>query len=393
MVSRERLFYTLLVIVAALGIYTRVTPRFAGVLAMGFDESWYSGYVNVLQRDGLLAYPRVAQQFIDTEARLDQKIVPPLRLTYIYTAAIWQRMTGDDAFTSMKRASCVASLLLMGICFGFGARLGGRWAGLAMLALVGMAPMQVFMAHRALIDGYFSLWSTLAMWMTWECLQAPEKRALPMAAGVATALMVMTKETSAFVALALLVMLATAHWTRIGTPTWRLYAGILLGGLAGLGILSVALGGPTVLAEVLRIDLVKPLAPFTIRFADGPWYHYLLALFILDPVPMIFACAGLVALRDDPRDRFMTLFFVLTYLPMACIPYQAVVRLCTIWDFALAWLAWRMLGEWLRRDTLLAVGTAVLAGFEFERFYFFFQMCGVYEPVSAILLRCINIVK
>lgn len=390
---RDRLFYALLVVIAALGIYARVSASFAGVLAMGFDESWYQGYVDILQRDGLLAYPKVAQSFIEIESRMDQKIVPPLRLTYVYSAAIWQLCTGDNAFTSMKRASCVASILLLAVSFAFGARLGGRWAGLAMLALVGAAPMQVFMAHRALIDGFFSLWSTLVLWMVWESLQAPEKPVFAVLAGAATAMMVMTKETAAFVSLAILVMLASSRFTGIGKTSWRIYAGILLGGLAGLGGLTIALGGPTMFAEVMRIDLVKPLAPFTIRFADGPWYHYLLALFVLDPVLMIFACAGLVALRDDPRDRYMTLFFVLTYLPMACIPYQAVVRLCAIWDLALAWLAWRMLAAWLRRDTLLALATAALAGFEFERFYFFFQTHGVYEPVTAVLLRCIKIVK
>lgn len=393
MTARDRLFYALLVIVAALGIYVRVSPRFAGVLAMGFDESWYRGYVDILQRDGLLAYPNVASSFVELESRIDQKIVPPLRLTYVYSAAFWQEMTGDDTFTSMKRASCVASILLLAVSFAFGASLGGRWAGLAMLALVGAAPMQVFMSHRALIDGFFSLWSTLVMWMVWESLQAPEKPAYPVLAGAATAMMVMTKETAAFVSLAILVMIATSRFTSIGKASWRLYAGVLLGGLAGLGGLAIAFGGPTMFAEVMKIDLVKPLAPFTIRYADGPWYHYLLALFVLNPVLMIFACAGLVALRDDARDRFMALFFVLTYLPMACIPYQAVVRLCAIWDLALAWLAWRMLAAWLRSDALLTVGTAVLAGFEFERFYFFFQINGVYEPVTAVLLRCIKVVK
>ena len=52
-------------------------------------------------------------------------------------------------------------------------RMAGRGTALAVLALMACAPTQIHMSQHALVDGFFTFWATLTLWMLWENLRQP----------------------------------------------------------------------------------------------------------------------------------------------------------------------------------------------------------------------------
>ena len=65
--------------------------------------------------------------------------------------------------------SCL-SFLLSGV---FAFRLGGTRIALVVGALMAVAPMELMMAHRELVDGVFAFWALLSLWLLWENMQHP----------------------------------------------------------------------------------------------------------------------------------------------------------------------------------------------------------------------------
>src|SRR5438045_6434072 len=56
----------------------------------------------------------------------------------------------------------------------FAARLGGFCYAIGVGALMAFAPTQLHMSQHALVDGFFSFWATLVLWLFWENLQCTQ---------------------------------------------------------------------------------------------------------------------------------------------------------------------------------------------------------------------------
>ncbi len=203
---------TLAVLLAGLGVFLRVSPQFAGFQGPGHDEKLYLIDLEILMKNGITGYAHLVKYFLTHAHVYHEKIVPPTRSLFLISTWAWLHVAGGDMFSAMKTVSALASIAVLVVSALFAWRLGGKIAGLAMLAWMDVAPLQVFNAHRALIDGYLSLWSTLALWLLWECLQCPRDRRLLVALGAAIVAMVLTKETSVFVWVGFVAILATQRW-------------------------------------------------------------------------------------------------------------------------------------------------------------------------------------
>ncbi len=99
---------------------------------------------------------------------------------------------------------------------------------LAVGALMAVAPMELMLAHRELVDGVFAFWALLSLWLLWENLQRPGRLGWLAAYAGALAAMVLTKENAFFAAVGIggilcVAMLVAGAEARAGTPgaPWR----------------------------------------------------------------------------------------------------------------------------------------------------------------------------
>src|SRR5437867_1041432 len=178
----------LLAIVFAVGIFLRLTPHAFSPDAslhsiavlhpqpafnkIGFDEGLYREYVNALSRDGLGSYPDIVQGYIDVQKKLPGSILPPLRFLYIFTAYLWHSVFGSGALEALYQVTAFFSMLTLALATAFVWRVRGPTWAIAIAALMAVAPTQIHMSQHALVDGFFTFWALLSLWLCWENLQA-----------------------------------------------------------------------------------------------------------------------------------------------------------------------------------------------------------------------------
>src|SRR5206468_1063403 len=119
----------------------------------------------------------------------------------------------------------------------------GPTCALAIGSLMAVAPTQIHMSQHALVDGFFTFWATLVLWLVWENLQAPRDWRWLVGYIVALALLVLTKENSVFVWVALIALLIANRWFQIGSVTRELVIATFLGPLLGVVVLIFLAGG------------------------------------------------------------------------------------------------------------------------------------------------------
>lgn len=394
--SRRSLPYALCaLVVLLLGIWLRVSPAFAGALGAGYDERLYIRFLTVLGQTG--SYPELCRTYLVDEASVPDKRVSPLRSAFLLHAYGWSIVRPSaEPFETLNEVCLQASCLMLVLSGMFGRRLGGDAGGLAMLSLMAVAPLQVFGAHRALTDGYFSLWVVLMMWALWECLERPDARWPPWLLGLSWIPLLMTKEAAFFVwlgALMATVLVHTSGGRRAGRRVWLAH---LLGPSAGLLLQVVLCGGPERFWSLLSMVLKKPPSAFTVIHCDGPWWGYGLALVLLSPVITLLGGAAILGSPGRTRDGvFAICFLVVPLAALAWLPY-IVPRVLTLVDFPLRWLCWLQLCELTSRTRRPRIGrTAALLALcflEFEQFYHYFQRSGIYEPTCDILLWSLKVV-
>src|SRR6266550_4713840 len=261
----------LLAIIFAVGIFLRLTPHafspdgsFHSVAVLhpqpafnkiGFDEGLYREYVNALSREGLGSYPDIVQGYIDAQKELSGSILPPLRFLYIFVAYIWHSLFGSEALEALYQVAAFFSMLTLVLATAFAWRLRGPSWAIAIAALMAVAPTQVHMSQHALVDGFFTFWATLTLWLFWENLQSPRNWLRLTGYIVALALLVLTKENSFFVWIALVALLITNRWLQFGTVTREVVIATILGPLLGVVVLVFLCGGIDVLLQCYQLSV------------------------------------------------------------------------------------------------------------------------------------------
>jgi hypothetical protein len=398
-----------------LGLVLRVVPT-AGFTGTGFDEGRYREYVTVLDQRGIAGYPEVFQFYLKKQRAVEDGFLPPTRITYITGAFFWRRArfgsapafdmksgqqwTRDPALVSLHSVSTLFSILMLPLVAACAWRMVGPSLGLGTLALVAFSPLELHMSQHALMDGFFAFWTLLAFWLLWENLRRPRRVGLEIAYLVSLALLVLTKETSAFVAIAFLALMLLNRWLKFGTVTPRLLILTAAGGVVGLAILGLAAGGFDVLLDTLQLNAAKTRNhPVAVLLGDGPWYRYLLDMMALNPLLICLAIGGLFFVLDQNRVYlFSALFIAITYLIMCNLPYGANLRYATIWDFSIALLAVGMLKQvskkfGKRASLIFTIAVALLCAFQWRQYNIFFVQSALYELDARDLFKVLHIVK
>jgi len=413
---RRKMDIVLLAIVFAVGIFLRLTPHAFSPGArlhsiaflhpqpafnmIGFDEGLYREYVNALSNGGLGSYPDIVQGYIDVQKKLPGSILPPLRFLYIFTAYAWHSIFGSEALDALRQVAAFFSMLTLALAAMFVWRIRGMTWTIAVAALMAVAPTQLHMSQHALVDGFFTFWALLVLWLFWENLQAPRDWRWLVGYIVALALLVLTKENSFFVWIALVALLVTNRWLQFGTVTRELVIATLLGPLLGVVVLVFLAGGIDVFVQSYQLSVGKNFQlPYAILTGDGPWYRYLVDLLLVSPIVLLLALATIFRLnRTMKPELFLSIFIAASYLVMCNVKYGMNLRYANMWDMPLRFLAFSQivaLASWVKsyRAAVIAAAVIFLAAIEFHQYIILAVRYPLYELVTYDLLLALKILK
>jgi 4-amino-4-deoxy-L-arabinose transferase-like glycosyltransferase len=226
-------------------------------------------------------------------------------------------------FSTARMMIVLLSALLLAALYRLGAEVGGRRAGLAVVALAALDPN--LRAHARLITTdlgvLLALTLTVLVWRRW--LRAPAQTGLAIAAGGMLGLALVSKYTAALFVPALLIV----TWVR---PDRRALSGThqrvtpsrppvrsLILALAATGLTAWAIYGFE-LRPALGFSLPIPLASYweeflwtteTLRFpsyllgrvSESHWLYFPVALLVKTPLPLLMlAVFGAPRLRTEP---------------------------------------------------------------------------------------------
>ncbi|HYY13073.1 MAG TPA: hypothetical protein VE758_01420 [Chthoniobacterales bacterium] len=367
---------------------------------LGFDEGLYRKYVEALSQGGITSYPDIVDGYIEVQKTLPGSILPPLRFLYIFAAYVWHLLFGCDALAALHQVAAFFSVLTLGLATIFAWRLRGAMWGIGVAALTAVAPTQLHMSQHALVDGFFTFWALLVLWLFWENLQAPRDWRWLVAYVSAFALLVLTKENSGFVWVAILVLLVANTWLGFGTIMRELVIATILGPLLGVVVLVFLAGGVDTLFHTYQLSVGKN---FQLRYAvltgDGPWHRYLVDLLLVSPIILLLALGSVACLERTKRpELFMSVFIAASYLVMCNLKYGMNLRYANMWDMPLRFLAFSFLVSLITRvrryhNILLGVAVAAICAVELRQYIILAVQFPLYELVSEGLLRALRILK
>lgn len=376
-------------------------PKWHEMHLVGVDEELYRGYVEeVSHRGGLLHYPDVVLAYIEKQVKLPGSILPPVRFLYILAGYTWHSIFGTEPLDALKSVASFFSILTLLVAGVLAWRMRGPSWAVAVAALVAFAPTQIHMSQHALVDGFFSFWALLTIWLLWENVQRPRNWGWIAGYAVSLGLLVLTKENSFFVWIAIVVVLAANRWLQYGTVTRELLIATVLGPLLGVVTLIFLAGGVDVLIGTYRLLISKNYQlPYAIKTGDGPWFRYLVDLMLVSPIVLLLAIGALFRIDRTKKPELFLLFFIAgSYLVMCNLKYRMNLRYANMWDVPLRILAVSCLVSLVApltryRALIFGAAVALICVIEMRQYLVLFVQFPLYELVSEGLLRALHILK
>ena len=217
---------------------------------------------------------------------------------------------------------------------------------------------------------------------------------------IALALLVLTKENSFFVWVALVVLLVTNRWLQFGTVTRELVIATLLGPLLGVVVLIFLAGGMNVFVQSYQLSVGKNFQlHYAILTGDGPCYRYLVDLLLVSPIVLILALGTIFRLnRTMKPELFMSIFIAASYLVMCNVKYGMNLRYANMWYLPLRFLAFSeivALASWAKKyqGAIIAAAVALLTAIEFHQYIVLAVRYPLYELITHDLLEALQILK
>lgn len=391
----------LLVVVLIGGIFVRAWPS-TGCHRTGFDEGIYSTYVEVAQKDGIWHYENVVRAYVQSQAKHAEAFVPATRVGFLWPASVLAATCHLHPLAALHYISLISSVLLLFVVPIIGYRLKACGAHLLLLTtLMAVAPLQIHLAQRSLIDGYFAFWAILCAWFLWESLQKPEQKAWSVAYGVSLFILVLTKENAAFVSFALVTVLIIFAIFRFGRASLALVLMTVLAPALAIVVLAGLVGGIREWIAFYSVFVQKSrFLPYPVRFQDGAWYRYFVDFTLLSPLVVALAIGRIFQLeRKEAADIFWSLFLGVSFVAMSSVSYGMSLRFAAYWDVPLRWLAASQVVQLTKKFSRIspvisnAVILLILVAVDLFQYWRYFMHAGIYDPVSFELLRASRLLK
>jgi 4-amino-4-deoxy-L-arabinose transferase-like glycosyltransferase len=390
-------------VILLLGLALRLLPACGVPDRLSLDERLYITNVKMLEAvGGPSDYSALMQNYVRAQSRMEMVMLPPTRCVYILLGWAWDTAFHNGPWMSLRYVaaifSCLSFLLSGLIAF----RLGGTRMALVVGALMAVAPLELVMAHRELIDGVFAFWALLTVWLLWENMQRPGRLGWLAAYAGSIALMVLTKENAFFVAVALGGILVTAALfpgLNLGKTKWSTVIATFAGGALGASVLLSLAGGPRTLMEIYWLVVTKAeQTGFANENGGGPWFRYIVDIMLVSPAVLLPAIGGIFALRRENRQGiFLLLFMLFSCGVMVKVKNGMDLRYATMWDMPLRYLAAGPLLQitavrrW--RAAAAALLLAVVGGVELHQYWVIFVQHDVGDPVTLYLMYALEFVR
>jgi 4-amino-4-deoxy-L-arabinose transferase-like glycosyltransferase len=390
----------LLIVILGVGIFLRAWSS-GGPVPVGYDEGVYARYVKTVLKEGVWSYPEIVRVYVQWQKERPDAVVPPTRVTFLVPAVVWAEITGLKPLTALRHVALVSSILLLLATAAIGYRLGGTKRMLVLTALMAVAPLQIHLAQRALVDGCFAFWAVLCAWFLWENLQRPAQSGWLLAYAASLFALVLTKENAAFVFLALVVVSIVFAVCKLGRVNWPLIlVSVIAPGLAVL-FLTMLVGGVGEWISFYRMFVQKSATlRYAVQLQDGAWYRYLVDFTLLSPCVVALAFGALFQIRKDSKaDIFWAVFLGASFIAMSSIPHGMSLRFAAYWDMPLRWLAASQVlllaVRFPRMKTwMILLGLVlILATVDLWQYWRFFFHGGIYDPVSLQLFRASKLIR
>lgn len=397
---RQLLTPLLMTVLLGLGIFMRLYPS-AGYEKLGTDEHGYMVFVKQIQSAGIWNYDAVVRVYVERQYKLREAAVPATRLAFLVPAALCADLFHLRAFAAIHAVAAASGVLLLLLCAVFAYRVGGTVPMIGMTALVATAPLEIYLCQRAMIDGYFAFWAVAALWLTWENLQRPRHLGWLVSYTLCLTILVLTKETAAFVVFAILGTLLLNRFLNLGTVTPQLLAATVAGPALAVLILVVLVGGVGEWIHFYQMFVAKSRTNFySVAAQDGPWYRYAIDFALVTPAIVALAIGGLFQLRRGNRAGWLMATFVLLALTsLSCVKYGISLRYAAFCDIPLTWLACSQVLSLSRRFStarpafVAASLFVVLSAIGLNQYVRIFVRGGLYDPITSQLVMKLDMYK
>ena len=402
-IQQHRLEVAGALIILIAGLALRLLPFFGVPDQLTLDENLYITNVKMVKMVGPFEYSALVQTYVERQAKMDMVMLPPTRCVYIMLGWAWDSVFHSGPRMSLRYVAAIFSVLSFLLSGLFAFRLGGTRLGLTVAALMAVAPLELVMAHRELVDGVFAFWALLSLWLLWENMQRPGRLGWLAAYAGSIAVMVLTKENAFFATVAMggiLGAAALAPRLNLGKAAWSTVAATFAGGVLGVAVLVCLAGSPRTLIETYSLLVAKAeKMTFAYQSGGGPWFRYIIDLMLVSPSVLLPAIGGIFALRRDSRQGiFLLLFMVFSCAVMVNVRNGMNVRYATMWDMPLCYLAagpiLQMAGA-LRRAPVVAavILLAVVGGVELHQYCVIFVQHDVGDPITQFLMYSLEIIR
>ncbi len=386
--------------ILATGVFLRIYPS-GGFRRLGYDEHAYTVYLQQIEKAGAFNYDSVVRVYVDRQYQRPDAVVPATRIGYLLPAYIIGKLFSLPWGVALRVLNCCAGILTLLVSAILTYRAGGKKLMLGTTFLVATAPLQIHLAQRSLIDGYFAFWAVTALWLAWENLQSPRKWGWLIAYTLSLTMLVLTKENAAFVVFALFGTLLLSHWARQGSVSPYLMVATIVGPALAALLLAELVGGVGAWIQFYAMFVAKSRTnSYSILAQDGPWFRYLVDFILMSPLVVFAAVGCMFGLRARKKPEiFMTIFLALSFLSMAGVTYGLSLRYAAYWDVPLCLLACSQilaLSEKFPRlnPNILAVALILIMGISgLDQYNRYFIQGKIYDPVTAELVHAAEMVK
>ncbi|MBS0656901.1 MAG: hypothetical protein JSR82_01480 [Verrucomicrobia bacterium] len=385
---------TLLVLGLALRSWSATTRR----PPVG-DERVYQAYVEWTQQHGFSNYADLVETFLQDQRDAAEPLLPPTRVVFVAGGRCIQLLTGWSAIESLRHFALLSSVGLLLSGWAMAWLLRGPPLAHGTLLLLAVSPLQLICCRYAFVDVAFAFTVSLglvALAWAWR----GQYRAAAAGIVVAFPLIVLTKESAAFIVPALLAGL-WRPWRMADADGRR----VLLLGVLGAGALSaLAVGwlfgglGPW-LEAVLMLAAKTKTSQYSATYQNGPWFRYIFDYLLVAPVALLGFVFCLREARRElaPSGDGFLLFFGLSLLPMSLLEAGFNLRFALVWDPLLRLFLAAGVLRWGPESTARArLGAWVLVGIavvEAAHFAFHFAHGRLYDPVTLSLLRALGVYR
>ena len=362
----------------------------------GIDEGYYLAYASFISKNGISSYKELFNEYSLNPKRW---VFPnPLRIGFILISSMWCRIFGHS-FVALSYLSLVSFVLLIFITYYFCIRIFDEQKAILMSLLITFSPLAMAMARRALSDSLSTLFLGLTIWLFLDMIYRDPRLIKKIFFLVAFSVAILVKEISSLLVVPFVIFLLIYKYRFKGKVKSSdfLYISLYPASLV-LVIYFIFSGNLLRIIETLQlVSMTVDTNQYALSYGSGPCFRYIIDYMLLSPWTIIL-CLGYVFYlimnikSSDAREIYflvilLSLFFIFNF-------FTKNIRYVMILDTPIrlfsVLMLYRLVPERLRGDwRFTAIGTIALliCMVDFFNFKELFIIRGIYDPVSAVLLK------